>query len=192
MKSSKILAATLFSLAMAATAQAAITYVDADGTNTTNTTNWNFRSLGNNNNVYESQSSNGAEMVTTITALSALTDYEIYGFYWGSSDTGSWTTEFGTVSSNLTAYDESGTLASSLTYTTVPMFTEGNRTMYAASLGTVQSDSNGEIRVYIDDNSTTNNFSRAWYDGVGYSVIPEPATAFLGGLGLLALLRRRR
>jgi hypothetical protein len=29
-------------------------------------------------------------------------------------------------------------------------------------------------------------------DSISYSVIPEPSSALLGGIGMLALLRRRR
>ena len=66
---------------------------------------------------------------------------------------------------------------------------EGNRDLWMGTVGDAITDSSGEIVVYADFLSGQ---GRAWYDGVGVQAIPEPSTAILGGLGFLALWRRRR
>ena len=43
---------------------------------------------------------------------------------------------------------------------------------------------------YINMEATGN--VNSYYDNLSIQTIPEPSTALLGGLGLLALLRRRR
>ena len=50
------------------------------------------------------------------------------------------------------------------------------------------SDANGELQIFVERTGGNNN--RA--NGFEVVLIPEPSTALLGGLGLLALLRRRR
>lgn len=47
-----------------------------------------------------------------------------------------------------------------------------------------------KIRIAIPDSNEIGN--RIIFDDVSFAVIPEPSAALLGGLGLLALLRRRR
>lgn len=47
-----------------------------------------------------------------------------------------------------------------------------------------------KIRIAVPDANTIGD--RIIFDNVSFSVIPEPSTALLGGIGLLALLRRRR
>jgi hypothetical protein len=85
-----------------------------------------------------------------------------------------------------------------LTYSgTPPIFTEGSgeglRSLFAVYLGEVTLSGGTEINVYVDMLiAGSSGATRVWYDGVGYELIPEPSTAILGGLGLLALLRRRR
>lgn len=47
------------------------------------------------------------------------------------------------------------------------------------------------LRVNFFEGSGANN-RRVLIDSISYSVIPEPSSALLGGLGMIALLRRRR
>jgi len=66
--------------------------------------------------------------------------------------------------------------------------------MYVAVLGTAVADTNGEIAVYINDIDNVNTSrTRTWYDGVGFELVPEPASIFLALMGLAgpALIRRR-
>jgi hypothetical protein len=87
--------------------------------------------------------------------------------------------------------------AGDLTFTSSVVTLEGTgtaeRRLYGVNLGTATVTGGSDINVYIDmliaGSSTT---TRVYYDGVGYEAIPEPSAALLGGLGLLALLRRRR
>lgn len=89
----------------------------------------------------------------------------------------------------------SGVDALAFTSTPTPTLT-GGRTLLYGRLSTTQVVTDGTLRVYIDDfpalGTSNSADARTWYDGVGYELIPEPSAALLGGLGLLALLRRRR
>jgi hypothetical protein len=48
-----------------------------------------------------------------------------------------------------------------------------------------------EFRIALRDNSSAGT-KTTWIQGIQVSAIPEPSSALIGGLGLLALLRRRR
>jgi hypothetical protein len=69
---------------------------------------------------------------------------------------------------------------------------EGNRTLFEADLGTAVADTNGDIKIYIDDVANTSSSNRTWYDGVGYEAVPEPSTFSLLALALGAFFVRRR
>jgi hypothetical protein len=64
-----------------------------------------------------------------------------------------------------------------------------SRTYYAAALSGFIGQTT-KIRIAIPDSNTIGN--RIIFDDVNFTVIPEPSAELLGGLGLLALLRRRR
>lgn len=100
-------------------------------------------------------------------------------------------------------YSGSGTLAannafwnSTSYFTTAVMIGQGNRALYSAALGTAVADENGEINVYIDDYDTvyhTSGYNRAWLDGVGFELVPEPSGFLMSAVAMsFALLRRRR
>ena len=46
--------------------------------------------------------------------------------------------------------------------------------------------------IYIDDLANTSNGNRTWYDGVGYQLIPTPATLTLLSLAGFGVAQRRR
>jgi hypothetical protein len=89
-----------------------------------------------------------------------------------------------------TAADFSGT----------PLLSESNRFLWIANVGTGIADGSGQAKVYVDDyvlsgaappdgNNTTNH--RTWFDGVGYSQVPEPASIAILAIALVALPSRK-
>jgi hypothetical protein len=74
--------------------------------------------------------------------------------------------------------------------------------MFQLPLGAMVADTNGEVRVYIDDfanpsqnpPTTQAHWLRSRYDGVGYELVPEPCALVLGILGSVGLgcIPRRR
>lgn len=73
--------------------------------------------------------------------------------------------------------------------------TRGSFTDYSVDF-TPSSSGNYQVgmrnRGYVPGTGANNNESTVFFDNVRLTVIPEPGAALLGGLGLLALLRRRR
>lgn len=173
---------------------------------------WAQRAFGNSATIYQNVASGGTDdahmLKTTVSGLSSDT-YDVYVYYW--SDTSDWRIQAGLASDSLTefgfqtqtagttvyrAQDNTTAYSDSLgvnPFTTAVMLTEGNRTLVQAYLGQVTGT---EISVFLDDSpdaATTGSDARTWYDGVGYEVIPEPATIGLLGVfgGGLFLFRRR-
>jgi hypothetical protein len=64
-----------------------------------------------------------------------------------------------------------------------------NRRLWQIDLGQV---SGTGFSVYIDDGPAANSNERTWYDGVGYSLVPEPSSFALLGCAAAAFLARRR
>ena len=113
-------------------------------------------------------------------------NYLLHAFFWDATGTSEhWNLRAGLTSAPganplYSAPDATGILsanaaavASSLSYAAAPtLFVEGNRILHAAPLGAMSADTNGVIRVYVDDKpSTTGANNRTWFDGVGYSPI---------------------
>jgi hypothetical protein len=68
-------------------------------------------------------------------------------------------------------------------FTTDVMIADGNRYLLQAWLGAVTGTS---FTVYIEgDRNMQSLFQRTWYDGVGYSAVPEPSTLALLVMGVL-------
>jgi hypothetical protein len=135
-------------------------------------------------------------LVTSLTGLVPDTEYALYAYFW--SDGSNWrlkaTTDPADIQNNGTpgdltddslpgspatgfaaANNASGTAtvgvnASATTFAANPLFTEANRTLKQASLGTATSDATGKIAVYIDDFAFGNQPNRTWYDGAGYKL----------------------
>ncbi len=185
------------------------TWTDPAGSSATNNTQWAQRAFANNAQVFQALVSTTATMPELTTRISGLADntYNVWVFFWDSSGGSGATQEKWNISAGLTSgslssysFDGAGTTtstvaASTLTYTTTPIFTTStNITMYAVNLGQATvTGGGGTIDVFVDKLTGTSSTTRSWYDGVGYEVVPEPSSvALLGLFGGLALLRRRR
>lgn len=173
--------------------------------------NWEQRTtFGSSGNIFEAGgevAENAPEIRTLISGLTPGASYTVYAHFWDGSGTApDWNVRAG-FSSNpgantlfanpADAADLSATaavLASSLTYGTAPtLFTEVDRTMYAGLVGVGVANGSGELFVYIDDlPSAIGANNRTWYDGVSYSLVPEPSTLALVGIGLGGLALRKR
>ncbi|CAE7040623.1 unnamed protein product [Symbiodinium sp. CCMP2456] len=136
---------------------------------------WNARTpFGNGGSVLQGQTSqpnpNSAPvLVTTVDGLQSGEEYEVWVNFW--NDGSGWRVLAGDSESNLSLYDPANSVAAStLTYPTLVLTTEGNRTMLAGSLGTFTANASGEIQVYLDESSETGGGNRAWYDGLSVSV----------------------
>jgi hypothetical protein len=152
--------------------------------------NWEIRNLGTGGNVYEAGAEvaeNAPEIRTTLSGLTPGAHYAIYAFFWDANGTTeNWSIRAGLNSAPganplYSAADATGILganagvvASTLTYSgTPPLFTEGNRVLQAASVGTATADGTGTVRVFIDDKpSTIGANNRSWYDGAGWALLP--------------------
>jgi hypothetical protein len=113
----------------------------------------------------------GASITYTLTGLSANTDYEFYFFNpeWGQTDRTGFLDGSDDVGNTFAVDQSAGSGASIIKYA----YNTGASTSFTM---TVTSDT---------QNTSLHNYGFV-------NIIPEPSTALLGGLGLLALLRRRR
>ncbi|NWK54551.1 PEP-CTERM sorting domain-containing protein [Verrucomicrobiaceae bacterium N1E253] len=202
---------------LAGSAQAAITYVDADPTNTTladgsaltvttsgtnapaDGTTWHIRTSHGNvgPDIYcVAPAASAPEIRTTISGLAAG-NYNLYAYYWvggGAAPTGNnrWDIRAGLVSGALTDYEwDDAPVADNADIDPDILVDDGGaRYLHQINLGVVTVDGAGLAHVYIDDFSGNDN--RTWYDGVGYELVPEPSSTALLGLGGLTLMIRRR
>ncbi|OYV06768.1 MAG: hypothetical protein CFE26_04510, partial [Verrucomicrobiales bacterium VVV1] len=177
--------------------------------------NWETRNFGNTTNVYEScaeAAENAPLLVTTLTGLTPNTQYLLYAYFWDAS-TGNWRIKASTKQSdinnngtpgsatddflptslltNFAAASNDGGLAtdalpaSNTTFILNPLFTESDRVLMQAPLGTATSDATGKLAIYVDDLSGVDQTRRTWFDGVGYKLaLPLISTADEDGDGL--------
>lgn len=183
--------------------------------NTTIDNNWETRLYGNGGNVYEAGADGAEDapmLVTTLSGLTPNTEYVLHGYFWDAS-TGNWRfkasanatrihdngtptnladdflptnplTHFAS-DSNAAGTATQAALASTVSFVANPLFTESDRRLMRAVLGTATSDANGEIKVHIDDLAGVALDQRTWYDGLGYRVAtPLVSTADEDGDGL--------
>lgn len=153
---------------------------------------------------------NAHRLKTTVSGLAPGT-YDVYAFYW--SDSSNWRMQASLtdnpggdlplyifqpltpgVVQHYTGADASvgsATLANNPFATNV-LVAEGNRRMLQIPLGQVTGTS---FSVYVDDSSIqADQNERTWYDGVGYSFVPEPSSLALCSLtfGLTLIVGRSR
>lgn len=172
---------------------------------------WRARAFGNGATIFEANGAtsgdanteNTPRLKTTISGLS-LNTYNVFAYFW--ADGSAWrlgaslTDEAGElpvfVGGGVPAGTPMPTVALVGDFGNAPLVSEGGRTLWQVSLGTVTGTS---IDVFIDNDVLVDRTAggsswnyRTWYDGVGYSVVPEPSTVALVGLGTLAFLLRRR
>ncbi|BDS07742.1 hypothetical protein NT6N_27820 [Oceaniferula spumae] len=173
-------------------------------------TQWSERPYGNTSIFQALPTTNGTptgipELTTTISLADGI--YDLYVFYWDQtvSDTQNWVISTGLTSGALTTYSSPGNPAvtgatttgvvdaSTLTYAgTAPITDEGGvRELFAVKFENV-TVTGGSADIFVDYNLSHTGNNRAWYDGVGYEVVPEPSSTALLGLGGLALILRRR
>jgi hypothetical protein len=179
---------------------------------TTGDTLWAQRTgFGSHSTIYQSTPNSSSDdahrLVTTISGLASGT-YNAYAYFW--SDSSSWRMQAALTNNpggDLPLYISPGAVSGTPPLTralaaeiigTSGLVTDGlgqltdssNRRFWQISLGQVTGTG---FSIYIDDGPSINSNSRTWYDGVGYSVVvPEPSAFALLGLGVGALLLRRR
>lgn len=172
---------------------------------------WRPRAFGNGGTLFQAIPETNAtpppipELTTTVNVANGI--YNVHVFFWAQVTTAAqnWVISTGLESGSLTTYNASsqpvltgvsqvGVIsATDLSFDDDVMVVDTvNRRLYGVNLGQVNV-TDGSFDVFVDmlipgSGST----QRAWYDGVGFELIPEPSTALLSGLGVLALLRRRR
>jgi hypothetical protein len=134
----------------------------------------------------ENVTENAPEIRTTISGLVPGATYRVYANFWDASGTTeNWNLRAGFTAKPganplYAAADATGALgataavlSSSQTYTSAPpSFTEANRVLLAAALGTTTANASGQIRVYLDDLPTSLDVNRrSWFDGVSYAPV---------------------
>ena len=185
---------------------------------TANDTLWDVRGFGNGVTIYQNAGTganvdNANRLQTSVTGLE-MNAYNVYAYFWSDSSL-TWRMEASLTdnpggdlplympgSAGVTSF-YTGTDATILSsnpavnggvnpFTTEVMVAEGNRRLYQIDLGQVTGTG---FNVFIDDFAAmTGQAERTWYDGIGYSVVPEPSSFALLGLGAVVsgLLRRRK
>jgi hypothetical protein len=173
---------------------------------------WDARAFGNSATIFQNsgagagQDTNAVRLATSVSGLS-LDTYNVYVYFW-SDNSPLWRigaslsdsvgqlslSKPGDVGVNQFYTGSDATVLSTALalnpFTTGVMVAEGNRRLYQVSLGTVTGTG---FSAYIEgDRGMTAQNQRTWYDGVGYSIAPEPATGAILGLGALCLIARRR
>ncbi|MCU0796747.1 MAG: BNR-4 repeat-containing protein [Akkermansiaceae bacterium] len=151
--------------------------------------NWELRTgFANSSSILEASgetSENAPEIRTRITGLTPGASYIIHALFWdGSGASPDWNLRAGFTSNPgantlyanpADAADLAATAAidaNTLTFAgTAPLFTEDDRTLFAAPLGSRVADGTGTIWVYLDDlPSTIGVNNRTWYDGLAYEL----------------------
>ena len=173
---------------------------------------WDVRAFGNNASIYQNAGTgagvdtNAVRLATSVSGL-PLNSYDVYVYFWTDSSL-NWRigASLNDTPGQLMLYQAGGAdvtqfysgadatvFSSTLSpnpFTADVMVAEGNRRLLQAHLGSVTGTG---FSVFVEgDLSMTSFDQRTWYDGIGYAVVPEPASAALFGLGALVFVLRRR
>jgi len=187
-------------------------WMEDPGTSSGNETQWGKRAFTNDATVFQAlhetvTSDDMPELTTRITGLADGT-YELWVFYWDQvvSDTQNWIISAGLTPGALTSFSSPGeptvagttktgvVNAGTLDFTNSVLVEEGGglRNMFGVNLGQVTISGGSAANIYVDNLIGGGSGTRAWFDGVGYELVPEPTSTALLSLGALALMRRRR
>lgn len=175
---------------------------------------WDVRAFANSGTIFQNAAFGGVDnshrLLTTVSGLSSGT-YDVFAYFW--VDVSDWRIQasltdnpggdlplFTRTTPGVVQYAPNGatTILSDNPsvnggvnpFTTQVMVAEGNRALLQASLGQVTGTG---FSVFLDDDAAmVDGNQRTWYDGIGYSVVPEPATGTLVCLGLFGFGLFRR
>jgi hypothetical protein len=158
---------------------------------------WGLRSgFANEGTIFESSGTgSGIEdsmaVMTTVSGLTAGQLYRVEVVYW-SSESQNWAVNAGFDLDSMTLFDRLGDGAVAGTWTDIQ---EGDRLELLGTVGIVEADVNGQIKVYVDDKPSSASqggwYDRSWYDGINVTAVPEPTTCVLLVAGGILGLRRR-
>jgi hypothetical protein len=189
-------------------------YVDATASNTVRSTNaalgastgatetvdqnWQFRTGGNfNGGSVLASGGAGAENSPAIkTTLTGMADgsYNIYAYFWANSAQ-DWRVQVGLDANNMMLVRDNGAQAAEAAeFDSTVQLTDSTDSaqLYRYFVGEVTVLNGSSVTVFIDDFSAAAT-TRTWYDGLGYSLAPEPTVAsLLLVLGALSTRRRAR
>jgi hypothetical protein len=200
-------------------------YVDATSANTTRSNdaaigatgpstaegaadgNWHVRTgLGNGagNDILASGATGAEDAPALATTLTGFADgtYDIFAYFWA-DQSNDWRIRVGLDPNSLMLVRDNGAQQATISEfdpASGPMTLSGaaGASLYRQYVGRVNVLGSSSISVYIDDqvlSSAAAGTTRAWYDGVGYALVPEPASigaTVLCGLALICNRRRRR
>jgi hypothetical protein len=174
---------------------------------------WDVRAFGNAATIYQNAGTgavtDNAQRLVTSVAVPAGT-YNVYAYFW-SDNSNMWRlrADLTDAAGELNQYipgdagvtqfytgGDATVMSSTLSpnpFTSDVMIAEGNRRLYQIALGQT---TGANVTAYIDDMGATQTAfnERSWYDGIGYALVPEPATGSLAIVvmaGLAATMRRR-
>lgn len=212
-------------LCMAGQSHAQITYIDADLQNdpsgnttvvggtalaTGNLGSWTIRgdsplgagtdpTFGNNGDIIQALFGEEVDELQIDFTIPTAGDYDIYAFYWETTDNRLWNVAAGFTSGALTDYNQESPETFKVDATTqVPGgafevsglnvleccggnnysdFVDGNRELWGSKIGSQTVDANGNVTVFIDHFTDGKvNDQRTFFDGVGYAVSPPQVT----------------